>query len=80
MAWLDKRFYIALASGLGVAFLVLLLRHFGGLQALELKCYDALLMVPSQDTYESPVVLIGETEADIKRFGFLCQTPFWLML
>jgi adenylate cyclase len=69
MAWLDKRFYIALASGLGVAFLVLLLRHFGGLQALELKCYDALLMVPSQDTYESPVVLIGETEADIKRFG-----------
>jgi adenylate cyclase len=70
MRLLNKRFFIALASGLGAVVLIVTLRFFSLLQAWELSYYDYLLKLQPYQPYDSPIVLIGETEADLHEFGY----------
>lgn len=46
------------------------LRTQGVLQAMELLTYDYLMKLRPDSGHESPIVLISETEADIKRYGY----------
>lgn len=46
------------------------LRVTGVLQPMELLAYDSLFRLRSDSVQETPIVLIKETEADIKRYGY----------
>jgi len=70
MKWLKNRFvvvgFLALIVFLGLAGI----RFSGGLQMMELSVYDRLLALKADSEVSSPIVIIKETEADLKRFGF----------
>lgn len=60
---------ICLGIGLLVAAATVGIREFGWLQTPELKVYDAYLRTRPPTPATAPVALIGETEADLRRFG-----------
>jgi len=70
MKWLKNRFvvvsFLALIVFLGLAGI----RFSGGLQMMELSVDDRLLALKADSKVASPIVIIKETEADLKRFGF----------
>jgi adenylate cyclase len=49
---------------------LLILWHFGALQSLELMAYDQGLRWQPPDPPDERIVLVGETEADIQRWGY----------
>jgi adenylate cyclase len=59
---------------LSISFIVWLslasLRTFGILQAMELLVYDTLFSLRPDSKQDPAIVLISETEADIKRYGY----------
>jgi adenylate cyclase len=59
-------FCISLVVWLGLV----VLRSQGILQAMELLTKDYLMTLRPDSEYKSPIVLISETEADIKRYGY----------
>lgn len=67
---LKTPFAIAILIALLVFALLLPLRSFGGLQAMELLVYDLLLTLRPMSHQAAPIVLISETEADIRRYGY----------
>lgn len=69
MKWLRQPFIAALLLGLAAWGVLAPLRWLGALQALELRAYDSLLAWRGGVQAESPIVLIGETEPDIRRYG-----------
>lgn len=69
MKWLRRPIVAAPLLGLAVWLLLASLRLAGGLQGLELRAYDRLLPQRDGAPIESRVVLIGETEPDIQRYG-----------
>lgn len=44
-------------------------RHFGALQEVELSAYDAMLRLRTPAPVDPRIVIIHETEADLRRFG-----------
>jgi adenylate cyclase len=48
---------------------ILLLQYAGALQGLELRAFDKLLLKRPAIEIDSRIVVIGETEPDIRRFG-----------
>ncbi|HLF95780.1 MAG TPA: adenylate/guanylate cyclase domain-containing protein [Methylococcaceae bacterium] len=69
MKWLRQPIVVALLLGLAVWSVLAPLRMLGGLQALELRAYDSVLSWRTGERAEPPIVLIGETEPDIRRYG-----------
>lgn len=69
MKWLRQPLVVALLLGLTVWGVLAPLRVLGGLQSLELNAYDSLLSRRTGEQAEAPIVLIGETEPDIRRYG-----------
>lgn len=67
--WLRRPPAVALLLGLAVWSLLAPLRLLGALEPLELKAFDALLAWRGGEPAEPPIVLIGETEPDIRRYG-----------
>lgn len=65
-----KSIAIILCIGIGVWLSLATLRTSGVLQAMELLVYDYLLTLRPDSDKDAPLVLISETEADIKRFGY----------
>lgn len=65
---MSKRFTYFLIS-LVVTASVLVSQSFGLLQNLELKVFDQFLLHRPIIKQDAPIVIIGETEADIRRFG-----------
>src|SRR5437667_2807234 len=57
----------ALIAGQLIAALLILARSYGWLQPLELMAYDTLLTAWAQPMPRDRVLLIGQTEADIRR-------------
>lgn len=66
----QKAVAIILCLSFGVWLSLSALRMTGALQAMELLVYDSLMSLRPDSDKESPLVLISETEADIKRFGY----------
>src|SRR5262245_4684496 len=60
----------ALVGGQLIAALVILIRAYGGLQPLELLVYDTLRTAWAHPAPRDRIVLVGMTEADIKRWRY----------
>lgn len=68
--WADWRTSaVSLLLGQFVFAALLSLTQTGALQALELRVYDRILLWQSLTRPDKRIVLIGETEADIQRWG-----------
>jgi adenylate cyclase len=65
-----KPLIIVLSISLIVWLSLASLRTLGVLQAMELLVYDALFSLRPDSEQDSAIVLISETEADIKRYGY----------
>ncbi len=50
--------------------LILGVQSIDALQNLELRAFDKLLLQRTENKIDSRIVIIGETEPDIKRFGY----------
>jgi adenylate cyclase len=61
--------WLSIGIGLLTWTLLMVVRLWGGMQALELKSYDLLLRWRPPEVVDPHIVLIGETEPDIRRFG-----------
>lgn len=70
MKWWHKTYVAVFCISLIVWLSLFALRTSGVLQAMELLTYDYLLSLRPDSHQESQIVLISETEADIKRFGY----------
>ena len=57
----------ALIGGQLIAAIVILVRGYGGLQPLELIVYDTLRTVWAQQAPRDRIVLVGQTEADLRH-------------
>ncbi|CAK0759103.1 adenylate cyclase [Gammaproteobacteria bacterium] len=69
MKWHNKPQVITGLFGLAVWLFLALLRILGGIQPWELHAHDWLLFLHAEEQHKSPIVLIGETESDIHRYG-----------
>lgn len=69
MKWLRQPVVAALLLAVAVGGVLTPVRLLGGLQALEMRAYDVLLSWRTGEAAEAPVVLIGETEPDVRRYG-----------
>ncbi len=70
LKWWHKTYVAVFCISLIVWLSLFALRTSGVLQAMELLTYDYLFSLRPDSDQESPLVLISETEADIKRFGY----------
>jgi adenylate cyclase len=68
--WFNKPYVLILLISIIVWLTVFALRAGGVLQSMELLSYDYLFSLRPDTAQESSVVLISETEADIKRYGY----------
>ena len=65
--WLPLGAQAVLLTGLAITALVLGTRHFGGLQALELRAYDRMVRLRGQSEPDSRLLIVGITEEDLRR-------------
>lgn len=74
MKWWNKTALTIFCISLIVWASLFALRTNGALQPMELLTYDTLFRFPlrlaTNSTQDAPIVLISETEADIKRYGY----------
>jgi adenylate cyclase len=68
--WSHKPYVIVFFISLIVWSSLVALRTGGLLQAMELLTYDYLFSLRPDSEQTSPLLLISETEADIKRYGY----------
>lgn len=69
------RFRTALGISLSSTILVLICRHLGWLQSLELQAYDFLIVHrPLQETWDERVVVVGITRDDLKDWSVRYKT------
>jgi adenylate cyclase len=55
--------------GLGAALLMIGLQYLGVVQNIELRAFDQLLLKRPAMSIDNRIVIIGETEPDIRRYG-----------
>ena len=67
--WLRHPLVSCLLLGLLATITTLFLQYVGALQGLELRAFDKLLLKRPAIEIDSRIVVIGETEPDIRRFG-----------
>lgn len=58
-----------LLLGLGAALLMIGLQFLGVIQNIELRAFDQLLLKRPEMSIDNRIVIIGETEPDIRRYG-----------
>lgn len=62
-------FFICLSLSFILVVSIICLQRMGFLNGLELRAYDQLLPKSSQDKIDDRLVIISETEPDIRRYG-----------
>lgn len=67
--WLQRPFVSCLLLGIIAAIFVISLQFIGLLQGLERRAFDRLLLQRPVTEIDNRIVIIGETEPDIRRFG-----------
>ena len=68
-AWLSNRVFCYLLLGIISALAMAAFQSAGFLQTLELRAYDQLLLKRPALAIDNRIVVIGETEPDIHRYG-----------
>ena len=67
--WLRHPLVSCMLLGLISAIALAAMQHFGILQELELRAFDQILLRRPATAIDSRIVVIGETETDIRRYG-----------
>lgn len=67
--WLRHSYISCLLIGLLSAIAFAIMQYIGVLQGLELRAFDQFLLKRPVTAIDGRIVLIGETEADIRRYG-----------
>ena len=67
--WLANPYLICILLGIGAFLLILGMQSVNILQDLELRSFDRLLAQRPAESIDQRIVIIGETEPDIRRFG-----------
>lgn len=67
--WLRNPIFFCLTLGFISSLIVFLVQSTGILQGLELRAFDQLLLQRPETKIDERIVIIGETEPDIRRYG-----------